>query len=321
MENKIKKNRQSTDFKEIWNIQTDLNVTQDAWDNIFHTWEDATKCPGNHRTTGCVICEQLKTKGYVIRKNGNIYSSNLLIVGDIHSNYAGLQKIINSRIDLTAVISVGDLALWKNENDAMTDKKAYYKTKTQINNFIKNPVKFKIPIYMIKGNHDDFDNMYSDWFKSLNIHYIRQADILSIGNLRIGCLGGIYSPVKYTLDSKNFVKREKRFYTLSEIEALKNTDIDILITHQAAADVLEKKDFMKDEGSKYLQDLFNNLNPRYYIHGHHHINYKKVYNKTTIYGLGNFCKNENSYIIINTLTKEVKDFVSNRPISSNNKKI
>ena len=28
------KHRQSSDFKEIWNIQTDMNVTQEEWDKI-----------------------------------------------------------------------------------------------------------------------------------------------------------------------------------------------------------------------------------------------------------------------------------------------
>lgn len=55
-----KKNRQSVDFKDIWNIQTEMNVKQEDWDWIFHNWENPEQCVGRKRPEGCLVCEQLK---------------------------------------------------------------------------------------------------------------------------------------------------------------------------------------------------------------------------------------------------------------------
>ena len=51
--------RQSKDFKEILNIQTDMLTTQEKWDAIFHNWEIPEKCAGRKRPTGCSICDKL----------------------------------------------------------------------------------------------------------------------------------------------------------------------------------------------------------------------------------------------------------------------
>lgn len=71
---KIKKNRQSKDFLEIWNVQTDMNVSDEKWDQIFHNWEDPLNCKGRKRVPKCTICERLDAGETVIRKyNGKEY--------------------------------------------------------------------------------------------------------------------------------------------------------------------------------------------------------------------------------------------------------
>jgi len=54
------KRRQSLDFKEIWNIQTEMCVKQEDWDQIFHNWENPEQCLGRKRPEGCSICERLQ---------------------------------------------------------------------------------------------------------------------------------------------------------------------------------------------------------------------------------------------------------------------
>jgi len=65
----MEKKRQSIDFNDIWNIQSDMNVTNEDWDQIFHNWDDPDNCAGNKRPIGCSVCRQLEKVGEVTRKS------------------------------------------------------------------------------------------------------------------------------------------------------------------------------------------------------------------------------------------------------------
>jgi Icc-related predicted phosphoesterase len=302
------KKAQSVDFKETCNLQTEMKVTQEHWDSIFHNWEEPDKCTVAKKRFGCTVCDKLKTQGYATKPNGDIYriKTNVLIVGDVHSNYKALESLIQSRQDLIGVICVGDLALWKSVEEAQLDIQAYKRTKDSIEEFANNPVPFSLPVMVVKGNHDDYTNMYSKWFTDLNIHYVKQPSVLEVNNFKIGCLGGVSSDRKFDEDPTTFVGREHRFYVKSEIDSLKSQKMDMLITHQAAKAVVERRLLGKDEGSLMLLELLKAISPKYYIHGHHHVNYKSTYGDTKVFGLGNFSVDNSSYIVINTLTGEVQ---------------
>lgn len=51
--------RQSKDFKEIWNIQTEMNVEDLKWDKIFHNWDDPENCTQRKLGKGCIICKMI----------------------------------------------------------------------------------------------------------------------------------------------------------------------------------------------------------------------------------------------------------------------
>lgn len=53
--------RQSKDFQDIWNIQTDVNIDQLKWDKAFHNYENPEKCEGRKRPEGCLICQKLES--------------------------------------------------------------------------------------------------------------------------------------------------------------------------------------------------------------------------------------------------------------------
>jgi hypothetical protein len=61
--------RQSKDFNEIWNIQSEMNVSNETWDELFHNWDNPMECKGRKRPTGCTICELIEKNGCVIRKS------------------------------------------------------------------------------------------------------------------------------------------------------------------------------------------------------------------------------------------------------------
>ena len=51
------KRRQSKDFNEIWNIQTDMKVSRSKYDKIFHNWHD----PDNCKVPRCWVCDVLNS--------------------------------------------------------------------------------------------------------------------------------------------------------------------------------------------------------------------------------------------------------------------
>lgn len=235
--------------------------------------------------------------------------NKLAIIGDLHSNLDALIEVTNEP-DVSAVLCVGDLGIFMDRKSADYDKKAIKHTGQKILEHIQMiehgsfPI-MNIPVYAIKGNHDDYEHMYGRFFFEHNIHYLPQACMLNIKNLRIAALGGIYSPVKINIDPKNLRGRARRFYTQSEIDMLKKAkSCDILITHQAARNVLPTENH-RDDGSAVLEELLISLKPTYYIHGHHHHNYTSTYNNTKVIGLGKFYNKDNAKVYFNTETKEL----------------
>jgi len=63
IKNRKQNNRQSKDFGEIWNIQTECNVTDEQWDSIFHNYENPEQCNQDKLPRGCTICDRLRKEG------------------------------------------------------------------------------------------------------------------------------------------------------------------------------------------------------------------------------------------------------------------
>lgn len=308
-----KKGRQSKDFHEIWNVQTDMEVSQEKWDKTFHNRKEPWKCTGRKRPTGCSICERIDKTGLDEESN----SFRLGIVGDIHTNIKGLYKL--QELALTQMITVGDLSVYPDLKSASIDKKSYEKNKSKIEKIIEdyndNKLKpFSVPIFSLIGNHDNFIDLKHDIFKKLNITYLKNGTILEIGNMVIATFGGIYSPKKFYWNSSALKEYNKRFYTEKEMNELLfkvenlNKPVDVLITHEAAAGVLPEMKSHVDEGREVLTDLLKTIKPKYYIHGHHHVSYEASYGNTKVIGLGNFKQDKNAYVVFNIVTGERIDY-------------
>ena len=80
--------------------------------------------------------------------------------------------------------------------------------------------------------------------------------------------------------------------------------VEILLTHQAPSGVMPLdtpgKRSSYEEGTKDFVDLLKIPKLRWYIHGHHHVNYLSKRDGLTCVGLGNFNKNKESYFLIDT---------------------
>jgi Icc-related predicted phosphoesterase len=255
-----------------------------------------------------------------MKRKRKVVTNKIAIVGDIHTNVDRLRQFIKDHPEVDAIYSVGDLAVFASKISMYQDKKTVKHTGDIVSKYIEQFAndsfeKLEKPLYIIKGNHDDYMNMYTSIFSSKNIFYFGQGEVKISGNMSIAGLGGIYSSVKSYTSAKSFSGREKRFFTVNEINELKkHNPVDILLTHQAIAGVLPtipNKDTKgkvyqwKDEGCKELNTLLVHLLPKYYLCGHHHKNFETNVGATHVIGLGNFGKNGESFRIFDTTTKEV----------------
>ena len=239
----------------------------------------------------------------------------LLVVGDVHAHLESLHELVlNLKDDICAVLQVGDFELYQCQEAIDREKDYLYKyNKIDDANSLKNKLlnkdlePFPVPVYYINGNHEDFDNLDTEYLKHLNIHYIAQGSIVEVGDYVIGGIGGVHSSVKRTFRTEDLTGADKRFYTLNDVEKLLNDNrshrINVMVTHQASAGVIPEKKTKRwkpywEEGTKDFEKLLNLPKLRHYIHGHHHVNYKIKKGDVDCIGLGHFGKNPDAYVII-----------------------
>jgi len=228
-------------------------------------------------------------------------SSKILIVGDLHGNYTGLASLLKKDKFLLA-FQLGDLGLYTDFKAAHADKKAWSHNEAEMAKFINdyqngNIEALPCPVYYIKGNHDDYDNGKA--LEVLNLFSINNRSLHVAGNgITVAGFGGIYSPVKFKWGVEKLKGRNKRFYTEDElvdfINKFQDEPIDVLITHEAAVGFMPNR----EEGKEKLRYLVNCIEPKYYLHGHHHYAYETSWGEMSIIGIGNFGVNSDAYRII-----------------------
>jgi len=240
-------------------------------------------------------------------------STRLAFVGDVHGNLRHFQRLTSKLQNIKAFIQVGDFELYHNIDAVKQDKYAFKHKHVaeEVIHRIMNDLlpTFPVPIFFIKGNHDDYDHLTSEKLKQANIHFLEQGTIHNISGVTIACLGGIYSPIRSNRKTKDLTGRDRRFFTKEEIQQLytqNNKNIDIFISHQASTGILPNRKF-QEEGIEILTQVLEALKPTFYIHGHHHKNYETRYKKTKVIGLGNFGKNPNSFKVLDFFPHSTED--------------
>ena len=127
----------------------------------------------------------------------------------------------------------------------------------------------------IKGNHEDFDWLDEQLSDEIlpGLFYLRNGRTMDLGEgrngVRIGGLGGCYSPSDYPKRSKQLRGAEKAHYTHDEIEALtKQAGIDVLLLHDAPDGVRFPAGYTSQ--SEGLRALIERVRPMACFFGHHH---------------------------------------------------
>lgn len=255
----------------------------------------------------------------------------LIFVGDLESGYYELKEFdeqLTKEGTKALLFQVGDMALFNKSHKvkrvhAFRNLKSISKKYSRAYRAAGTAIDFKNgklpklnnPLHFIQGDVEDFQGLlveteYKKALRDLNIHYVQNSRFLNLGGYNIAVLGGIYSPAQYyeatyiSTDDWNI----NRFFFETEVNQLikvvkaTGVNVDILVTHQGPEGTLPTR---YEEGTKKVNWLLDIIKPDLLIHGHHHVNYQteltRADGKTTkVVGLGNFFKNQNSKLILET---------------------
>lgn len=182
----------------------------------------------------------------------------VLLVSDIEDNYIWDHFDYERFKDIEMVISCGDL------------KASYLE-------YIATMI--KAPVFYVNGNHD--------------VKYLEKPPsgcipiddkIIVYKNIRILGLGGSidYNKGPFQYSQKEMQKRVAKL----KLSIWKNRGFDVLVTHAPAKGIGDGKDHCH-QGFEAFIDILNKYSPKYFFHGHQHLDYgkgerKMIYNTTII---------------------------------------
>ncbi len=136
-----------------------------------------------------------------------------------------------------------------------------------------------VPLFYVHGNHDTrYLKDPPDGCQSIDDSLIKYK------GLRILGLGGSQ---KYNSGAFQYTERQmKKRISKLKFKLWMNKGFDVLVTHSAAFDLNDDKDLCH-VGFKCFNTLLDKYSPKYFIHGHVHMNYgrkprKIEYKNTTI---------------------------------------
>ncbi len=133
----------------------------------------------------------------------------------------------------------------------------------------------KAPLLYVHGNHDErYATVPPEGCYSIE-------DRIYVHNgLRILGLGGSmrYSPGEHQYTEKEMKKRVRKL----ALKLRRSGGFDILVTHAPMFDFHDGKD-MCHMGFEVFRELIDKYSPKYFVHGHVHMNYSRKYPRLSTY--------------------------------------
>lgn len=126
-----------------------------------------------------------------------------------------------------------------------------------------------VPVLYIRGNHDDrYDRIPPDGCTCID------GEIYNFNGVRILGLGGSYryKPGKNQYTEKQMKKRVRRLF----FKLRRSKGFDILVTHSPARGFHDGDD-LPHKGFEVFNTLIETYHPRYFVHGHVHMNYGRQF--------------------------------------------
>jgi lariat debranching enzyme len=221
-------------------------------------------------------------------------------VGDVHGQIYKMLGLLEKwtkkhQQKLDFVLQVGDFEPHRHEADLVTmDAPTKYKKLGDFANFYRHQVYFPYPLYFIGGNHEPYG--FLDCFPqgkeiAPNFNYLGRVNQINLCGLKIVGVSGIYKSEFFMhrpsiTEIEHYANKKYIGFTEAEIEqALDYRDVDILIMHEWATNILKAEDLAKLQqkysssrydqiGNEYAQLLIEALQPKLVLFGHMHFKYR-----------------------------------------------
>lgn len=230
----------------------------------------------------------------------------IVVAGDVHgaiSDFYGkllvFQESIGKPID--AVFQVGDLQVYSDESHV--DKAvARHGGAGDFPEWFRDQRRVPILTFAILGNHDDASLFCRYAGKEIvpSLHLLSQGEVASINIdgqfVRIGALGGNYSPKYFQTNPVNLPSGKLKHYTETHINSLiEKMPFDILLTHEAPTGFINRDG--TDLGRPEIRDLIEQANPQFAFFGHHHRYVEGKIKDTIVVGLAS-AQNEGGFYVM-----------------------
>lgn len=195
--------------------------------------------------------------------------SKVLIVGDVHEEFAKLNRLINKRKP-EVVIATGDFRLWEKH-------------------ILRNELKPQgAKIYACEGNHENF-KLIRELRESVNnrqipievvedVYYMPRGTVIALNGFKLLFIGGAESHDKeYRTEGIDWFPEES--ITPEDIYNLPKGKVDVVISHCAPDFVREAIGFTEIKGghsSALLGYVFEDYKPDLWYFSHYHIDYRSL---------------------------------------------
>ena len=215
------------------------------------------------------------------------------IIGDVHGamwtmirSLQSWEKARKRKIDF--VLQVGDFEPHRDEWDLATmAAPAKYRQLGDFPMFARGNARFPWPIWFIGGNHEPYgwlETMLDGGQVARNCHFIGRANIVSVGELRVAGLSGIFKPELFVAPRPSLVRfnelSNKNWIGWNEGDIERLTQLgraDVLLLHEWPSAFDAKQRHPPDEtGRAWVELLLESLRPKMIFCGHLHARYRSA---------------------------------------------
>jgi Icc-related predicted phosphoesterase len=227
--------------------------------------------------------------------NTQYVEMKIAFVGDVHCHYELLHDL-----DVDMILQVGDFGIYPRP-DKIDPKTLAKNDATVFMDYWKGKRKFKIPIFFVRGNHEDNEFLLKEAYKLRNektgivellpnLYWITDGRIFLYEDLAILGMGGIHATGTWDLTVSQ--RKGKRFNHFSKFDfAVANYEIDVWLDSLYNAACNYTKIFISHDapthepppgiklyshfgGCKPIADLVKRWDPVVARFGHYHYNHQ-----------------------------------------------
>jgi len=202
-----------------------------------------------------------------------------LVVGDIHGEFAKLNKIINRRRDsIDMILQCGDWGYWPKFHGTTYVDRITGKVKIENNYNVKNG---KTKIYFCDGNHEDHESLNKLESNEIipNIFYMKRGTTLTLDDGRVVLFIGGASSIDKEFRTPGYDWFPEEAITQQDIYNLPDMKIDIVISHTCPREFYNKLKFrnnfvalkVNDSSMDALSYVLNKYKPPLWYFAHFHL--------------------------------------------------